>query len=308
MPFNAITSASHTNAASITPTHAEGLNYVGAGAAIYDDLYMTSDPNILSNVPSAWDWNTIMWATFGGNLTAGNLQYMLENIDALRIKRRKEGDGQWLTMFEIPINEQGDLTFIRLDRYVQAGVTYEYALVPVVNSIEAEIISHSVDITFDGVFITNGETSYHTRMECAIDSYQRQHGGTSVETLARRYPYFIQNAAANYDTGHAQGIFTPLDVDGCHISLDGTFDFERDMLSFLIDGRAKILKDQFGQIWMIQVTGTPSVSDGGVPQLKLTAFDWVQIGNENSQADLYDNGLISVSPHVTGSMYVQSND
>lgn len=299
MAFNGVTFAAHKDAVSLTPTQVDNITSVSASNAIYDNLYMSDSESELTSIPDSWDWDTIMWAQFNGTLSAGNLDYMLDQINALRVKRRLKGESTWVTLFEVPVSTADDLVFTLYDKYVQYGRTYEYALVPVVDAIESEVIGREVEVRFNGMYITDGETSYHTMMEGYIDNYQRNHGGTLVDTLSNKYPYFIQNSAANYDSGSAQGLFLPVQSDGCKISTDNAFEYRKALLDFLRNGQAKILKDCFGQIWMIQVTDDPTVSMSDHPYKMITAFNWGEVGDVNSQQDLYDNGFISVAPHIT---------
>lgn len=299
MSFTGFTFAAQQAAMSLTPTQVDSINRVELNGGIYDNLYITDSSSILDAIPDNWDWNTIMWAQFNGTLTAGNLAYMLDQINALRIKRRIKGETEWITLFEVPVSGIEDLTFSLYDKYVQYGKEYEYALVPVVDTIESEVIGREVEVKFNGLYITDGETSYHTLMECGVNTYQRNHGGSTVETLNNRYPYFVQNSAVNYDSGSAQGLFLPVKQDGCKITTDNAFDYRQGLLNFLRNGRAKILKDCFGQIWMVQVTDDPNVQGGDHPHKMIVTFNWSEVGDVNSQQDLYDNGLITVAPHIT---------
>lgn len=300
MGFNGTCFASHSESMVITPTHVDNINYVWANNAIWDDLYLGIDTEVLKDVPEAWDWTTVMWAQFNGTLNAGNLDYMLSQINALRIKRRIKGESQWITMFEIPVETVEDIQFYIYDNYVQWGQTYEYALVPVVDQIEAITVSREVTVSFNGMYITDGEMSYYTFAQGVINQYQRNHGGTALETLSRKYPYYIKNAKLDYDSGSAEGVFYPLLSDNCTISTDRLFDYRTKLAKFLLNGRAKILKDSFGHIWMVHITGDVTHTNGGHPSVIITAFNWSEIGDVNSQQDLYDYGFIKVAPHITG--------
>lgn len=299
MGFTGICFTAHNRSMDCTPTHIDNIDYVWANNAIYDDLYIGTDPNVLTEIPSNWDWSTVMYATFNGNLTAGNLNYMLSQLSALRVKRKRKQDTQWITLFEIPVATAEDMQFYLYDKYVQWGQEYEYALVPVVDQIEALTVSLEVTPTFNGMYITDGDTSYYTLAGNGIQSYQRNHGGTAVETLAQKYPYHVKNSSANYDTGSAEGIFLPVNPDNCTISTEKLFDYRKSLSDFLLNGRAKILKDCFGQIWMVQITDVVSHSRDGHPSVVVSAFNWSEIGDPNSQKDLFDYGFTNVAPHIT---------
>lgn len=300
MRFTGACFTAHTHSMNCTPTAIDNINYVQVNNAIFDDVYIGTDTAILDDIPGNWDWSTVMYAEFNGDLTAGNLNYMLEQINALRVKRRRKNDAQWVTLFEIPVSTAEDMQFYLYDKYVQYGQEYEYLLVPVVDQIEAISVSREVTPIFNGMYITDGQMSYYTFAGNGIQSYQRNHGGTMVETLAQRYPYYIKNSANNYDSGSAEGNFYPVRDDNCTFTVDKLFDYRKGLSDFLLNGRAKILKDCFGHIWMVHITDTVTHTRDGHPQIVITAFNWSEIGDPNSQRDLYDYGFINIAPHISG--------
>lgn len=300
MGLNGVCFAAHSHSMDCTPTHVDNINSVTANNAIFDYLYIGIDEAVLTDIPASWDWTTVLYADFNSNLTGGNLDYTLSQINAVRIKRKRAEDSQWITLFEVPISSAEDMQFYLYDKYVQYGQPYSYTLVPVVDQIEAMAVTRDVTPTFNGMYITDGETSFYTIAGNGIQTYQRNHGGTAVETLARRYPYYIKNSQANYDSGSAEGLFFPVSEDNCSLSTNELFDYRCSLDDFLMNGRAKIIKDCFGQIWMVNVTDVVSHSRDGHPHVVVTAFNWAELGDVNSQQDLYDYGFTDVSPHVTG--------
>ena len=110
---------------------------IGNGA--FDQLYVTRSIEDQPDDFPSWDYDTIMNATFDGNLRGGNISYMIQQISLIRIKRRRAGGYNWVTLFDVPIKEPHDLEFERYDRYAANGVGYEYALVPVVDNKEGYV-------------------------------------------------------------------------------------------------------------------------------------------------------------------------
>lgn len=300
MGFNGTCFAAHSQSMRVTPTHVDNISLFEVSGATFNDLYVGTDPEVLTQIPDTWSWTTSMYAKFDGTLTAGNLDYMIEQISAVRVKRRIKGTNNWITLWEVPVSKAEDLQFYEYDDYVQWGQTYEYALVPVVDQIEA--LTNTLDVTtlFSGMYITDGETAYYTYAEPQIGTYQRNAGGIPVETMAGKYPYYVKNSAVDYDSGSAEGIFYPLAADNCTISTDKLFDYRQAFMRFLTNGRAKILKDCYGQIWMVHITGSPTNTRDGHPMVTKTSFEWSEIGDVNSQRDLYDYGFVDVAPHIHG--------
>ena len=58
---------------------------------------------------------------------------------------------------------------------------------------------------------------------------------------------------------------------------------------------AKILKLNDGRIYLIKITGKPTDISEGHEDLRRISFEWVEIGDVNSEKDLYLNNLSDVS-------------
>ena len=57
----------------------------------FDQLYVTRSIEDQPDDFPSWDYDTIMNATFDGNLRGGNISYMIQQISSIRIKRRRAG-------------------------------------------------------------------------------------------------------------------------------------------------------------------------------------------------------------------------
>ena len=62
----------------------------------------------------------------------------------------------------------------------------------------------------------------------------------------------------------------------------------KDLLDFLTNKKAKILKDWNGNIWLMVIVNSPSVSFERNSSMSLAnvSASWAEIGNYNSQNDL----------------------
>ena len=61
--------------------------------------------------------------------------------------------------------------------------------------------------------------------------------------------------------------------------------------------KAKILKLDNGTTKLIRVVGQPTIGDGGHPELKTISFDFVEVGDTESEKDLYTTALSDVEPN-----------
>ena len=60
-----------------------------------------------SEEPTLWEYLTVMDANFDGTLQAGNVGYVLDNIDGIKIKRRKVNEYDWITLDYVLAEELG---------------------------------------------------------------------------------------------------------------------------------------------------------------------------------------------------------
>ncbi len=66
-------------------------------------------------------------------------------------------------------------------------------------------------------------------------------------------------------------------------------------MDFIADGIPKILKLFDGRIWLVQTTPNPSDTAEESYNNRYITFTWVEIGNINSEEDLYYLGLSEVT-------------
>ena len=110
--------------------------------------------------PLAWDYDTVLNASFDGATGAGNLDYMVGQISGIKIKRRVKGTFDWITLKYVPIENVDSLVFTFNDFLNAYGVEYDYALVPVSGGIEGDYIVNSIMSKFTGVFVGDAEQSF----------------------------------------------------------------------------------------------------------------------------------------------------
>lgn len=124
---------------------------------------------------------------------------------------------------------------------------------------------------------------------------------SNVELLNRKYPIFVRNTIANYDTGTCKGSFVPLvDEESCELAYDSEYDYQRikyqrEFMDFITDGVPKILKMPDGRLWIIQVTPNPTDTANQHYNNREISWTWVEIGDVNSEEDLYYLGLSDVT-------------
>lgn len=247
--------------------------------------------------PTAWDYLTIMDANFNGTIEAGNVGYDLSQIEGIKVKRRKVDDYNWITLKYIPVGDlEEDLAFSLNDNTAQNGIEYEYAFVPVVSGIEGNYITNTIKSNFDGVFICDKDIIYKFYAGVNYGTNQRVQKIGVFEPLGRKYPVVISNSLINYETGSFSGTVLPNDyLTNKDLDKLSMVQERKDLLDFLTNKQPKILKDWNGNIWLMIITGNPNVSFQRSSAMKIAdvSADWTEIGDYNSQKDLYEAGFVA---------------
>lgn len=290
MIFMGYTFTGGTYAFGSTPVNDAFYNSISVGSGQVDELLGSRSTMTADEIrESDWDFDTILRALFQGDALAGNIDYAVSEIDKIRLKRRKQGDLEWMTLTEKVITAPEDLAFTYDDKTAAAGV-YEYAVVPVMGGIEGSFFANSIESKFKGMFILDSTGVFGTELEIQCTTQANQPASV-VTTLRRKYPYVVHNSTIRYDSGNVSGFFVEKQGDG--YDLAGGHAYRKQFSDFLLNGLPKILKFDDGRMWLVDIT-SPQVSQNeqGHPEFITTTFDWTETGNAESYTDLYDAGLI----------------
>lgn len=291
------------SACALTPTGIDNINYAELKNGIYDDLYLSkaTDFELTGRCPESWDFDTILWAKFNGNTNAGNVDWNVETTSHIILKSRTEGTFVWKTIFVKKINGIDDFVINYPDYLVASGETVEYAIVPVLYGAEGNYAVSKITPQFDNMFLIEGDTVWSTQITDGFCDTTRNIPSSTVELLNHKYPIFVRNTIANYDTGTCSGSFVPIaDEDACELAYDSEYDYQRityqrAFINFISDGIPKILKLPDGRLWIVQVTPNPTDTANTVYNNREISFSWVEIGDVNSEEDLFYLGLSDVT-------------
>lgn len=279
------------------PSAIDGINNIQLTNAIYDHLNITRNTSteVSTTVPTVWDYDTIIDASFEGNLSAGNVDFLIEEISAIKIKRRVQGTFDWITLNTVPINTVEDLTFAFNDLLNADYTTYDYALVPIMEDVEGEYIINSILSQFNGVFIGDYSTIYKFFYDVQYGTNARNQQTGTFQPLGNQYPIVIANGALSYESGTVSATILNDDFEDTGIiNAPAIVEKKTIIKDFLTNKKAKILKDWQGNVWLCIVVDSPQVtyksgSSMAIPQIQ---FNWIQIGDATNQADLYNNGIL----------------
>jgi hypothetical protein len=281
-----------------SPLTISQYNSIKLENGIFSHWYVTSDGNAeyISEPPTVWDYLTIMNANMEGTLEAGNIGYFMENVDGIRIKRRKVGEFNWITLNYISLEElSGDIGFTFNDNLAQNGVEYEYGFFPVAQGIEGNYISNTIFSKFNGVFICDLNTIYKFDKDVEYGALDQVQKVGVFEPFGRKYPVVVTNGLIDYAKGSLSGTILNDDFNETkQINREKIVEKRNNILKFFNNKKAKILKDWNGNYFLMIIVDSPKVdfvNFYGMGINKVNA-SWAEIGDPNNQQDLYNSGII----------------
>lgn len=296
--------AGGASSCAVTPTNIGNINYVELKKGIYDDLYLTKSTDFIveNNCPEDWDFDTVLYAKFNHNTNAGNIDWNVETTSHIILKCRNEGEFRWKTIATKEIHTADDFTINYPDYLIASGQTVEYAVVNVLYGCEGNYATSKITPKFHKMFLIEDDIVWGTEITDGFCDTTRNIPSSTVELLNNKYPVFVKNGKADYDTGSCRGSLVPLaEKEGCQLAYDPQYDYKRiqyqkEFMDFICDGAPKILKLPDGRMWIVQVTPNPSDTANQTYNNREISWNWVEIGDVSSEEDLYYLGLSKVSP------------
>lgn len=280
------------------PTNTDDIKQVRIQNAIFEHIDITRNTifDYTTELPK-WDFDTIIDCDFESGTGAGNVEFTLSQLSSIRIKRRKKGDFNWITVQEIPINNRTDLNSIRRDYFVPSYEEFEYALVPILNGVEGKYIIGSIETEFNGVFISDLNKTYKLNAQVSYSGRTSMQSVGQITPLGRRYPVIIKNGKANYEMGSVSGMLLGKNYETTHeINRKEIVEEINEFVDFLKNGKPKIIRDWNSNIFMVMVTSNPSVTYNNNYGMGIASvsFEWTEQGKYDNEDDLYDNGFIEI--------------
>lgn len=279
--------------------------------AVINEFYVTRDlsQSMLSEFPE-WDNATIMLAEFNGNIIAGNVTWLLGSVDNIKLKRKLASDttNHWITLLQKDVTSAYDLGFTYRDYYVPSNNNYIYAMVPCMGNNEQSYFTTKITTKFNGLFVSDKDQTLKLYSNYGVTSAQDNILVGILQPYKSIYPTINKNPNVHYRTvtfsGDILGLNYNADDDNCiQTNFELTEKTRLDIVlesdtwrNFLCNGKTKIIRDWNGNIIMAQVTTPPSRTydkNSGNSKPTMT-FGVTEVGDSNSQTDLFKHGLIDV--------------
>lgn len=281
------------------PTDCSDITTIQLENGKYDNLYVTRNvsDDISPDFPEDWDFDTILYARFDGNANAGNVDWGLDTVSHILIKRREKNNFEWKVLKVKEISKREDFDLKGTDYTNAADTVYEYAVVPSFHGIEGNYDFTSVFSDFEDIFFVSKNGVIHT---CITDGYcdmVRNIPSSTIVTINGRYPDRIKNTKANYYTGSFSGSFLSFsNLAKDYITSDKPrTDYQRHVIDFLSDGTAKLLKHFDSRTALIGIDESISNNANGHYQNRDISFNFTEVGDAGSIKDLYENDLSDVT-------------
>ena len=259
--------------------------------AIFDEVYMDSDINAEydTEIPE-WGFSTIMNAKFKNNLLAGNVDFTLSSISAMRIKKRREGTQKWTTIHNVPIVDEDSFDFYYNDIIVASNTTQEQAAVPIINGIEGTYQIVACDVSFEGAFVVDISHSYHVYLNMRSDSLSRPIAASIVEPINAKYPYVFYHSKQQYDKFPLSGIF--IERIGCdEWDIANGARYRKALRDFASNHLTKIVKFYDGRLQMACIHGEITDNAPEHPDAVTTTMQFIEVGDVENNSDLYYHGF-----------------
>lgn len=282
----------------VAPNEIDNITTIRLTNAIFNHMNVTKDTSLEYNtiIPTDWDYDTVLDVDFEGNLNASNVEFEISQISALKIKRRKKGELNWLTLKTINIDgDVSKMNFTIIDKLNAYDIEYEYALVPVMSGVEGNYIIQSILSKFNGVFVLDNQQTFKFFYDVQYGTNARNQSVSSFAPLGKKYPVIVSNGILSYDNGTLSTTILNDDFETTGILNPVAIVKKKELLKdFLTNKKAKILKDWNGNLWLIFVSSSPKVTYKAGAGMKIPSiqFDWIEIGDSNNQIDLYNAGFL----------------
>lgn len=293
------------------PMYINEINYIELSNALYDDLYFTAN-TATEIIPDIWEKETFLQATFDGDTIAGNMNWYLDTIGSILVKRKSNLEDKWITIYKHDVNTIDDFNFEYKDYLCNSRRKYKYAIVPVShNDIEGSYITAinlkngttEIETDFNGITVYGEDKVYTSLMELGDCNTSRVHKQGIIEINNRKKPKSFKNSEINYDRINVSGLFVEFDEDKCIFDFENGNFYRKEFVDYLTDGIPKLVKLPDGRAWIVIVDSEPTDNMNGHSDIRIIDFSCVEIGDTLSEEDLFTSGLIDVEKKYWSNYY-----
>lgn len=279
-----------------TPVCTDMMDELIVREGTYDHITVDLNTKITDSTikESNWDLTTVLNAGFTGDLDAGSIGADGFTITDIMMYRSIAGTNEWERVSEFEYDEEFNL-YEYIDRYVQNGAKYIYALVPVANNVQGEMLqSDEVSVSYEGMFLTDKDDNKRIEFDIEIGDISFNTASAVMNPIDSEYPIVVSNRT-KYRSGNISTLpisKSTLAQYGADIDGNEERNNRKRWIDFLTNGKAKVLRMDNGLLVLVQ-TSNPTVShkEGRLKDLATISFDYTEIGAINYQ-NMDKNNLV----------------
>lgn len=241
-----------------------------------------------------WSVTTVLNVNFEGGLEGGNVSNEGYKITHIKLARCLNGTNDWEVINVFDYNENQSLYAFE-DRYVQNQSEYIYAVIPVANDIDGDMMKSDVLVTnFDGVYLTDNETNIKLTYDLLLGEVTYNSPQALSEPINSPYP-IVKTSKLNYRSGKLT--VTPvternIKSGGGEFSVIEEQVLRSKWISFLNNRKAKVLRMDNGVSMLVSTSNVVEAHKETVTGMATISFDYVEIGGINFD-NMLNNGLIA---------------
>lgn len=283
----------------LTATNIDNITHQELTHGEYDGLYVTKNTEIEmgTSMPTAWDFDTIMFADFNGNTLAGNLSVALDKISHIVIKRKREDEFEWTTIEVKEVHDIDDMNLVGKDMTAELGAVYQYAAVPSLNGVESIYSIAEDKCESNRLIIADCDEVWVTYITDGYCDYTRTYPINMLQTMYSKYPTSVRNSYQNYDVIDVSGTWVPTtEDDECELAFGTEYNkmrtkYQKEFVDFLTNDKPKILKNLDGRTWLCMLSGDVSDTAEDIYSDRKISFQMTEIGSVDSNQDLFEAGF-----------------
>ena len=207
------------------------------------------------------------------------------------------------------VNSQNELAITFDDYLCRNNCVYEVR-VSFLSLTGPTIASETVEVTskFDVLVLTDGTDAWRTPLNVsAINTTLIRPYVMNAPLYASKPSYYV---CGNYDyeEGTCKGIFLKMvqEENGCvTFDTNNNWKYRKEFKNFLLIPCAKLIKCVSGEMWLVGIK-TDAITDSSlfenaeIDGARQIESGWFEVGDVDSEADLYSNTIINVVPALWG--------
>lgn len=261
----------------------DNIDELTLNGGVYDEVFVSVDTSLpADNVkPTGWQLKHIIDAKFKNDIEAGSIDANGFKIDGLLIYRRKfEPNAKWVLVGETDYQfEYNVYSFV--DKTVQNGVTYEYAILPKSKEVLGEITqSAPVTVNYYGSYISDINDTYRMNLDFELGEISHHRNSATLNPMNGRYPVVVFGSQ-NYKSGSMS--FLPVTEEhqkhGGPINKANEYKLRESIVNFLNNGASKIIRNESGEILIVAITDVKTAPKADwLHDVQKVSFNYTEVG------------------------------